>query len=85
MVGLTGRGRCLTISSALWIQYTNVTDGGGANDHGGPSTGDEENSGGLQTAAVDNSGRLAADDEEDGSSDADGRCDIAIMPHTNFT
>ena len=26
MEGLPGRGRCLTISSALWIQYTNVTD-----------------------------------------------------------
>jgi len=29
MVELTGRGRCLTISSALWIQYRNVTDDGG--------------------------------------------------------
>jgi len=27
MVGLPGRERSLTISSAIWIQYTNVTDG----------------------------------------------------------
>ena len=27
MMGLPGRGRSLTISSAVWIQYTNVTDG----------------------------------------------------------
>jgi len=26
-MGLLGRGRSLTISSAVWIQYTNVTDG----------------------------------------------------------
>jgi len=27
MMGLPGRERSLTISSAVWIQYTNVTDG----------------------------------------------------------
>ena len=27
MMGLPGRGRSLTISSAVWIQCTNVTDG----------------------------------------------------------
>ena len=27
MMGLPDRGRSLTISSAVWIQYTNVTDG----------------------------------------------------------
>jgi len=27
MMGLLGRGRSLTISSAVWIQSTNVTDG----------------------------------------------------------
>jgi len=27
MMGLPGRTRCLTISSAVWIQCTNVTDG----------------------------------------------------------
>jgi len=27
MVGLPGRERSLTISSTVWIQYTNVTDG----------------------------------------------------------
>jgi len=27
VMGLLGRGRSLTISSAVWIQYTNVTDG----------------------------------------------------------
>ena len=27
MMGLLGRERSLTISSAVWIQYTNVTDG----------------------------------------------------------
>jgi len=27
MMGLPGRQRNLTISSAVWIQYTNVTDG----------------------------------------------------------
>ena len=27
MMGLPDRERCLTISSAVWIQYTNVTDG----------------------------------------------------------
>jgi len=26
MMGLPGRQRCLTISSAIWIQCTNVTD-----------------------------------------------------------
>ena len=26
MMGLPGRGRSLTISSAVWIQYANVTD-----------------------------------------------------------
>jgi len=27
MMGLTGRERSLTISSAIWIQSTNMTDG----------------------------------------------------------
>jgi len=27
IVGLSGRERSLTISSAVWIQYSNVTDG----------------------------------------------------------
>jgi len=27
IMGLPGRERSLTISSAIWIQYTNVTDG----------------------------------------------------------
>jgi len=27
IMGLTGREKSLTISSAVWIQYTNVTDG----------------------------------------------------------
>jgi len=27
VIGLPGRERSLTISSAIWIQYTNVTDG----------------------------------------------------------
>ena len=27
MMGLLGRERSLTLSSAVWIQYTNVTDG----------------------------------------------------------